>query len=57
MCNYSINSNNFLKPYFMITEEELNTILSLEYSIRKLLSNDLTYCSICGFTEDWVVMD
>ena len=56
-CNYSVESENYLNPYFFITEEDINNKLSLEYSMIRLLSNDLTQCSICGFTKDGKVID
>ena len=56
-CNYNIHSTNYLKPYFNINEEEINIKINLEFAINKLLVNDLTQCSLCGFTKDGVVID
>ena len=55
--NFTNESNNYLKSYFFINEEDINNKLSLDYSIIRLLSNDLTQCAICGFTKDGMVID
>ena len=41
MSNYYINNNNYIKPYYMITEVELKTTFNVEYLNYKLFSNDL----------------
>ena len=56
-CNFSNESTNYLNPYYFINEEDINNKLSLDYAIIRLLSNDLTQCSICGFTKDGKVID
>ena len=56
-CNYFMESMNQLKPYFILSEEDLNNNIKLENKIYQLLSNDLTQCSICGFTKDGSVID
>ena len=52
-----MESVNRLKPYFILTEEDLNINIKLENKIYQLLSNDLTQCSICGFIKDESVID
>ena len=56
-CNYHMESKNFLKPYFIWNEEDVNNNIKIDNKIYQLLSNDLTQCSICGFTKDGIVID
>ena len=41
--NYFMESMNQLKPYFILSEEDLNNNIKLENKIYKVLSNDLIH--------------
>ena len=56
-CNYKNESLNYLKPYFTISEIELNKNLLLEHHIFKLLNNELAQCGICGLTKEGKIID